>query len=226
MAGSTAVFNGTVGLLPPRQQAAATGNYFVATNPTPGTGIVCGTVTAFSATADGLITISNGGNRTIYLDALTLMMSGTAPTATTVQKLAVFLESSIVAPSAGSSVVTARPLNPAASPPSSTGAVINVFAAAMATIPAAVGARTLVSNASLPTSLGVTGDSYVFAFGADPSVTGTAMTAVRATAPTRLVATCAPVTIPPGYTGIIDWWWIGQATNGPTFEYELGYFEF
>jgi hypothetical protein len=224
MASSTAVFNGTVGLLPPRQQAAAAGGYYTITNPTPGTGIVCGTVTAFSATADGLITISNSGARTIYLDALSLMMSGTAPTATTVQKIAVYLENGTVAPSAGSSVVSAKPLNPTAG--GGSGATCNVFAAGMATIPAAVGTRTLVSNGSLPTSLGITGDTYVYIFGGDPSVTGGASTAVRATAPARLVTTCNAVTIPPGFTAIIDWWWIGQATNGPTFEYELGWFEF
>jgi len=39
------------------------------------------------------------------------------------------------------------------------------------------------------------------------------------------VTTCAPVTIPPQYTAIIDFWWLTQATNGPTFEFELGYFE-
>jgi len=224
MASSTSVFTGSIGLLPPRLQAAAAGGYYTVTNPTPGTGVVCGTVTAFSATADGLFTISNSGSRTIYLDALTLMMSGTAPTATTVQKIAVFLENGIVAPTGGNSVVTAKPVNPTAG--GGSGATVNVFVSAMCTIPAAVGARTLVSNGSMPTSLGVTGDSYVYNFGGDPAQSGGQLTAARATAPARLVASCNPVSIPPGFTAIIDWWWIGQATNGPTFEYEFGWFEF
>jgi hypothetical protein len=205
---------------------AGLGSYYVATNPTPGTGVLAGTVTAFSATADGLFTISNTnpiiGGRTIQLDALSLHMSGTAPTATTCQKVAVYMESGIVAPSGGNVAVTPRAVNPASI---TSGAVINGFSSAMCTIPAAVGSRTLVANTSLPTSLGITGDSYIYAFGADPAIANTALTAVRATSPARLVTTLAPVTIPPQYTAIIDWWWIGQATNGPTFDYEIGYFE-
>ena len=224
MPSSTAVFNGTVGILPTRQQAAQFGGYFTATNPTPGTGITGGLVTGFSATADGLMTISNGGGRTIYLDALSLMISGTVPTGTTVQKLAVFLENGVVAPSAGSSVVAAKALNSTAGLPTSS-ATVNVFVGGMATIPAAVGTRTLIANASLPTSLGVTGDTYVYNFGGDPAQQSGALTAVRATAPARIVTSCNPVVVPPGYTAILDWWWITQAANAPVMEYELGWFE-
>src|SRR4051812_46501394 len=103
---STVVVNGQVNTVPPRQAMALAGNYYVATNPTAGTGVVFGTVTAFSATADGLFTISNSGSRVIQLDYLKLMLSGTAPTATTVLKLAVFNEVGIVAPSAGNVAVT------------------------------------------------------------------------------------------------------------------------
>jgi len=222
----TIVVNGQLSLLSPRQAAAALGGYYVATNPTPGTGVLFGTVTGFSATADGMFTVANtnaANGRTIYLDALSLHMSGTAPTATTVAKLAVFLENKIVAPTAGNVAITPQPLNPAVSPTS--GATINGFSSAAMTIPAAVGTRTLVANTSLPTSLGITGDSYVFAFGGDPAVPVPGLTAVRATAAGRIVTQCAPVTVPPGYTAIIDFWWLTQATNGPTLEFELGYYE-
>ena len=43
--------NGAVGALPPRQILAGLGNYFVCTNPTPGTGVLYGTGAAYSATA-------------------------------------------------------------------------------------------------------------------------------------------------------------------------------
>jgi hypothetical protein len=222
---STAVFNGTVGILPTRQQAGQLGAYYTVTNPTPGTGITGGLVTGFSATADGLMTIANSGGRTIYLDVLTLMISGTMPTGTTVQKLAVYLETGIVAPTAGNSVVTAKSLNPGVGVASS--ATVNVFVGGMATIPAtAAGAtRTLVTNTSLPTSLGIVGDSYVYNFGGDPAQSGGQLTAARLTAPARIVTSCNPVTIPPNYTAILDWWWITQAANAPVMEYELGWFE-
>lgn len=222
---STAVFNGPVGLLSPRQLLVSQGAYYVATNPTPGTGVLCGTVVAFSATADGLFTISNNnapGGRTIYLDYLTLNMSGTAPTATTVMKMAAYNEVGIVAPSAGNVAVVPKPVNTTSA---ATGAVINGFSSAMCTIPAAVGTRTLVANLSLPTSLGITGDTYVVQFGGEPVGGANALTAVRATAPARIVGTTTPVAIAPQNTCILDWWWVGQATNGPTFEFELGYAE-
>lgn len=222
---SNVFLNGAIGLPAPRQMLAAAGAYYTFTNPTPGTGVLCGTVTAFSATADGLFTISNNnptqGGRTIQLDKLTLMMSGAAPTATTVMKLAFFNEVGIVAPSAGNVAVV--PKNVLASG-AATGAVINGFSGGMATIPAAVGTRTLVGNTSIPTSLGVTGDSYVVNFGQD-TVGGSILTAVRATAPTTLACNTNPITIAPQNTLIIDWWWIGQATNGPTFEFEGSYIE-
>lgn len=218
------VVNGQVGLLSPRQLLAANGSYYVATTPTPGTGVATGVVTGFSATADGLFTISNNnplGGRSIYLDYLALNMSGTAPTVTTVMKMAAFLESGIVAPSAGNVAVVPKPVNPLSA---GTGAVVNMFSAAMMTIPAAVGTRSLVANWSIPTSLGITGDSYVTQFGGDQSVIG-GSTAVRATAAARLAVVTAPITIPPNYTAILDWWWLTMATNGATFEVELGYAE-
>jgi hypothetical protein len=219
------VLNGQVGLLNPRQMLAGAGKYFVATNPTPGTGVLFGTVTAFSATADGLFTISNnnptGSDVNIYLDYLTLNMSGTAPTATTVLKMAVFNEVGIVAPSAGNVAITPRNVKVGGA---NSNAVINGFSSAAMTIPAAVGSRTLVSNISIPTSLGITGDSYVVQFGGDPSATAP-LTAVRATAASRIVVAASPVTIAPQTTAIIDAWWLTQATNGPTFEFEIGYAE-
>lgn len=225
MPGTAFVINGQVGIAPSRQFAAASGNYYTFTNPTPGTGVLCGTVTAFSATADGLFTISNNnavGGRSIYMDRLTLMMSGTAPTATTVMKFAFFNESGIVAPSAGNVAVTPKNVLPSGP---ATGAVINGFSSAMCTIPAAVGTRTLVGNASLPTSLGITGDSYTVLFGGDTPTGTAALTAVRATAPAVLTTATNPIIIAPQNTLIIDWWWLTQATNGPTFEFEGGYFE-
>lgn len=225
MANTAFVLNGQVGLLRPRQMIAGAGKYFVATNPTPGTGVLFGTVTAFSATADGLFTIANnnptGSGVNIYLDYLSLNMSGTAPTATTVLKMAVFNEVGIVAPSAGNVAVTPRNVMIGGV---TTNAVVNGFSSAAMTIPAAVGTRTLVSNISIPTSLGVTGDTYVVQFGGEASGAN-ALTAARATAPARIVVTASPVTIAPQTTAIIDAWWVGQATNGPTWEFELGWAE-
>jgi hypothetical protein len=219
-------FSGSLNSANWRQALVASGNAFVFTNPTPGTGVVCGTVTAASATADGLFTISNGngaGGRSIYLDTLSLNMSGTAPTATTVMKMDAFLEAAITAPSAGNVAITPKSLNPTAG--QATGATVNAFSAAMCTIPAAVGARSLVANWSIPTGLGITGDTYTMLFGGDPASLSPT-TAVRSTTATNIVTACPSLAIPPGYTLILNWWWLTQATNGPTFEYQCTYFEY
>src|SRR2546423_4079786 len=102
------VINGTVS--PSWQDYAAAGKAFIASNPTPGTGVLCGTVTAFSATADGLFTLSNGnaaGGASIRMNSLVLGMT-LPPTATTVMKMAFYVEQGIVAPSAGNSAVVPR----------------------------------------------------------------------------------------------------------------------
>jgi hypothetical protein len=225
MPGAIASFNGQINIAGQRQAAAAIGKYYVFTNPTPDTAVVTGVVTAFSATANGLFTIYNNnasGGPIIQLDYLTLMLRGTAPTATLVQKLQVFMESVQVTPSAGNVAVTPRNLLPNGSP---TGAIVNGYSAASMTIPAAVGVRTLVANAQLATNLGITGDTYTYYFGGDPAGGVSFANAARSAAAARLVATTTPVTIPPGYTAIIDWYWAAQATNGANFEFECGYFE-
>lgn len=225
MPGPIASFNGAISIAGQRQAAAAIGKYFVATNPTPDTAVVTGVVTAFSATANGLFTVFNNnaaGGANIQLDYLKLMLRGTAPTATLVQKLQVFVESVQVTPSAGNVAITPRNLLP--SGPASL-AVINGFSAASMTIPAAAGVRTLVANAQMATNLGITGDVYVYQFGGDPLAGVSFANAARSASAARIVENTTPVTIPPGYTAIIDWFWAAQATNGANLEWEMTWFE-
>lgn len=226
MANTAFVLNGNVGLLSSRDMLAGNGNYFVVTNPTPGTGIVAATVTAFSATANGLFVIANQGSKTIYLDYLSLIMSGTAPTATTVARFEVFNETGIV--TGTGNVATRTPVGVNTGLSQATGAIVQSFAAGQITIPAAASGATrrLQSVAALPTSLGITGDNYVVQFGPDAlAPSSSALTAVRATAAARLVTQCAPVVIAPQTTSWINMWWLTQATNAATFEFELSYCE-
>jgi hypothetical protein len=218
------ILNGTVS--PSWQDYAAAGRAFIASNPTPGTAIQCGTVTAFSATADGLFTLSNGnasGGASLRMNSLVLNMTGTAPTATTQMKMAFYVEQGIVAPSAGNSAVVPR--NALLGGPASAG-TLNVFVNAMCTIPAAVGTRQLAGNVSIPTNLGITGDTYVVKLDGTQPDNGAFSVVVRATVPSRFSAgTAAPIIIAPQQTLIADWWWVGQATSGPLFEYEISWAE-
>jgi len=224
---SAVVLNGQVGLLSSRDILAGAGKYFVVTNPTPGTAVVAATVTAFSATANGFLLVQNTnpiGGANIYFDYLSLILTGTAPTATTVLRAEVFNETGIV--TGTGNVATRTPVNLNTGGSQSTGAVVQSFAAGQITIPAAVGSRRLQSVTNIPTSLGITGDNYVFAFGTDGNPAGSGqLTAVRATAPARIVTECAPVMVAPQTTSWINLWWLTQATNAASWEFEFGYIE-
>lgn len=224
MANTAFVLNGNVGITSSRQIMAGNGAYNVVTNPTIGTGIVAAVVTAWSATANGLFLIQNNGAKTIYLDYLSLIMSGTAPTATTVMRFDVWNETGIV--TATGNVATRTPVNVNGASGSATGAVVQSFAAGQMTIPAAVGTRRLLGTCAIPTSLGITGDNYVVQFGADGNLSSSSVSgAVRSTQPARLVTQTVPVVIAPSNTAWINMFWLTQATNAGTFEYELTYGE-
>ena len=224
MANTAFVLNGNVGIVTSRQLIAGNSAYFVVTNPTAGTAITAAAQTGFSATANGLFLIQNTGQKTIYLDYLSLILTGTAPTATTVMRFEVFNETGLV--TGTSNVATRTPVGLNTGGTQATGAIVQSFSAGQITIPAAVGTRRLQSVIALPTSLGVTGDNYVIQFGADGTPAGAgAITAARATAPARLVASAPPVVIAPNTTSWINNWWLTQATNAASYEFELTFAE-
>lgn len=219
----TGVFN----TLPTPQYLAAQGNYFVATNPTPGTALQSDSITAFSATADGHCVIANGNSApgaSVIPDYIKFQMTGTAPTATTLMNFAIYTD--VVAsatPSAGSTTLTPVNVNAGASGTSNVSVYVPTGGAAM-TIPAASASRRLVGRAALPTSLGITGDSYILRFGSTgaPGMQGGG-TAVRATAAATLETCTTPVILQPGYGLIVLMWWLTQATNKPNFEWEVAF---
>lgn len=217
--------NGQIGLVGQRQMLANAGRYFVCTNPTPGTGVLYGTSAAYSATANGMFSISNNnapGGPNIYLDYLSLLLT-LPPTATTQMRFEVVMETGIRALSAGNLARTPVNVNPASGITSL--AVINSFSGASGTVPAASGTRSLVSVCAIETNLGITGDNYILDFGGEPVGGSGGGTAIRAAQQARIVGTTTPVTIAPQNTAFIQMWWLTQATNGPTFEFELGYSE-
>lgn len=225
---ASVVVNGSVGSFFSRQQVASAGNYFVATNPTPGTAIQYDLITSYSATADGFCVINNnnpiGSNINCYPDYLKFHMTGTAPTGTTVMEMAVFTD--VVAsctPSAGSVTYTPNNTNTGSTKVSNCTVYLPTGGAAM-TIPAASASRKLVGRTSIPTSLGITGDTYLLQFGGNFGDLGGegGGTAVRATAAARLACQTTPVELTPGYGVIVLMWWLTQAANKPQFEYEVG----
>lgn len=203
---------------------AANGGYFSVTNPTPGTAIVWATLTAFSATANGLFLVQNTGAKNIYLDYLWLKQTATAPTGTLSLNFEVFNETGLV--SGTGNVATRTPVGVNTGASQVTGAVVQSFAAGAITIPAASGTRRLQAIGSIATGVTVAHDTFRIDFGSDgPGVSRTGLTAARATDPAEMCTSMAPIVIAPNTTSWINAWWVTQAANVPSLEFNLTYFE-
>lgn len=102
------VLNGVVGFPTARQMLAAAGYSYNSTNPTPGTAIAYSLKTAFSATANGLFSISNpaGSGVNVQLDRLKLIQTATAATGNLVSRFEVYQESGVVALTSAALAVT------------------------------------------------------------------------------------------------------------------------
>ena len=219
--------NGSVALLSQRQMPAGQGKYFVATNPTPGTAIAYALKTGYSATANGLFSISNGnpsGGANLYLNRLKLIQTATAPTGTLIMRAEVVTESVVMAITTAAAAITPVNVNGAFS--NSTGATVTFFNAGAGTVPAAAGVRRIVDVASLATGVTVQYDSFSFIFGDDGIAGGkNGGAAARATDPADQVVTMAPVVVAPGTSAYMNLWWVTAAANVPSFEWMLEYAE-
>ncbi len=226
----TMLINGQVGTLSIRQQLASQGKYFNVTNPTPGTAIAYANQTSYSATANGLFSISNNNPAAsginIYLDTLSLTQTATAPTGLLVYRFEIVSETGIRALSAGNIAQTPVNLNPSFS--NATGAIVNSFSAAAGTVPAAAGTRRFMDIIALQTGgASVIHDTMVLDFGSDGIIvgSGTGATAARAASNSTLTAKAAPVIITPQNSVFINSWTLTGAANVPSYEFSLKYAE-
>ena len=216
-----------------RRQAADDGCYFVATNVTPGTGIVfaaAGEGAAFAAaTKAALFVLYNrnpvGGKR-VYLDRLKLFLGGTAPTGTLQMDFAFELDDPGRVTTAPSNqvLVTAVNVNGASDVQSQT-TIWFPTTSPLTVTTATVGVMKLVGRASIITGVAVVGDEYELIFGEDiPGGQGGA-TAARATDPARRVGSAPPIIVAPQQVCVCRFRWITQAANAWTSEFELGFIE-
>lgn len=219
----------TLSIIPGKQVLADEGAYFVATNPTIGTGVAYALQTSFSATAAFLALFNNnpasvGGGRNLYLDTLRLILTGTAPATTVSLEGAVVLDTKDRTPTANNARIT--PANVSGDDPAdASNVVLQAFSAGAMTVPAAGGGARTVSRFHLATGLGITGDEYCVEFGGPQMQHGfMGLTAARATVPARIATHAPPVVIPPQTWGLVHLWWLTATTNAPNFEYELGFF--
>jgi hypothetical protein len=224
---SSIFLNGAIGLPTSRQMLAAAGNYFVATNPTPGTAIAYANKTAYSATANGLFSIFNGnpaGGAVIQLDRLKLVQTATAPTGGLVTRFEIVSETGAVAITGAALAVVPQNVNPGKS--SATGATVTFFSAGAGTVAAAVGTRRTLHVGAFASGVNVQYDSWTFEFGGDGLSAGVApLTAARATAPADIVVSAPPITVAPGTSVWMNLWGLTPAANVPSYEFALSYIE-
>lgn len=222
----------TLGLIPTKHLLADEGSYFVATTPVPGTGIAMTISIAFSDTV-AMFALKNTDDKAnpaakrIYLDYLRLILLGTAPTAVVGRHIAIKrspLTDREPVTAANKTLMT--PVNMAgAAGRASICRALSYSAAAAMTVPASVASDPVLCRASLPTGLGISGDEYVVKFGGEDMSHKVGLTAARAADPARIITHAPPIIIEPGEWIVIHEWCLTEATNGPTFEHELAWWE-
>ena len=227
MASGSLVLNGQVGLVSSRQMLAGAGKYYVVTNPTPGTAIVCANSTAFSATANAIWAIANNnpsGGASIQVDRLKLIQTAAAPANGLVMRAEVYNETGIV--TLTGNVATRTPVNVNAGDANTTQATVQTFSAGLGTVPASVGTRRLVAVGSVAAGVDVRYSSLSFEFGADgPAFGKVGLTAAHATDPQDVSCWMSPVTIAPQSTSWMNLWGLSPDTNVPSYEFCLCYTE-
>lgn len=221
-----------ISLTPTKHPLADEGSYFIGTNPTPGTGIAMTISTAFSDTV-AMFAIKNQDNKSnqaskrIYLDYIRLMLFGTPPTAQVSRQFA-FKRSKATdrEPTSAANKTVITPVNMASgSGRSPIARLLSYSGVAAMTVPASLASDEVVGRCSIPTGIGIAGDEYVIKFGADAGVSVQGLTAAKAVVPGRYVTHAPPIIIEPDEWLVVHEWCLTEATNGPTFEFEIGWWE-
>lgn len=204
----------------PRYQSCDEGSYFVATNPTPGTGIAGIAATGAFADAESLLLVHNANTdasaKRVYIDYLRLTVTA-AGTDGTDHRYVSKLDSSVDRYTSGGSAIT--PVNPNMDDSSTAAATVKF--GALVTTAASANAR-LVSNGLLRNVITVVGDVYTFDFGGD--VPAAPSHAVAGTAIANLVVRHPPIVLGPGDSWVLSLHATAQ-TGATSYEFELGWWE-
>lgn len=204
------------------------GSFFVATNPTTGTGIVTTTsVVDDAATASAthaqnvpVMYIQNGyasgdpNGRSIYLRYLRMIVTA-APTSATVWQMSIRADNVARYTSGGTRIVPVN-INTGSSIASS--AIVYFGAVVTASLPSA--SARLLANVQIQSTIPVVKDQWMITFG-DTSMPSNILTASAAK---NINVPCGPITIGPGWNVAIGMWGASNAGT-PAWEFELGYAE-
>ncbi len=195
--------------------AADLGAYFVASTPTPGTGIIGHAINTTFVETKPLFYLYNGGANTIYPTYLRLTMT-VLPVGNAMQQFTVSIDQARTA--TGGTALTVVNTNINSSVASGAQILVGAVTASEATAQ-----RRILGNRMFRVVIGVVGDVYQFAFGsnalADPASLPTA-----GTLRTHVLMTSGPAVLTPGSSMLITAWGATFST-GATYEYELGFVE-
>lgn len=198
---------------------AEDGAYWVALNPTPGTGIAGHAApTTFDNTKPFILIKNNApvapGAKNIYLDMIKLALT-VAGSGGTLNLATHAIDAGAGYTSGGSAL---SPVNPNGNIGIGSNAVIYA-GAAVAT--ANAGAQRVIANQRLRTPISVVGDVTLFDFGGAPIVSGMAL---EGTTELERVVVCPPVVIPPqGWYKLVLW--RASQSGANSYEVEISYWE-
>lgn len=217
-------YGDTIGMLvsPKGLVAADEGSYFIATNPTPGTGIATlAAPTTFVDTSPFLIlqnnwTATDPRSRRIYLDYLRLQCTAAGTNGSAI-RWAIRTDTSTNRWTSGGSTLT--PVNVNQDDGTSSKAVINVGALVAS---AATGAARLLGSSLIRPVIPVVGDTYVINFGGHEN--GLNSLAPAGVAIANVQINTSPVVIGPGQVMLFHLWLTAQSAAS-SYEIELGYIE-
>lgn len=213
-----------------QQATADEGNFFLATNPTVGTGIAMVTsvvddvATASSTHAQFSPTMlvqnnwptTDASQHRIYLQYLRVSVVTQAPTSASDWRFAFRGDNVSSRYTSGGTLIV--PVNINMDSNNATRAVV-YFGNITAALPSASGGR-LLSKGIVDYALPIIGDQWLFTFGdvAMPSYQ------IAATALKQITIPCGPIIIGPGQNVTFEQWGTSNAA-APAFEFELGYVE-
>jgi hypothetical protein len=204
----------------PRMSLANEGSYFVATNPTPGTGIAGIAATGAFSDAESTLLVRNdasvGSGKRVFLDYLKVTVTAAGANGTDHRFVSKLDKATDRYTSGGSSIT---PVNPNIDDTNTASATVRF--GALVTTAASSNAR-LVGGGLIRNVITVAGDQYTFDFGGSPA--SAAAHAIAGTAIAQIVIPHAPVVIGPEQTFVLSLH--GTAQSGASsYEFELGFWE-
>lgn len=204
------------------------GGFFVATNPSTGTGIVTTTsVVDDAATAsathaqnvpvlylENLASPTDASGKSVYLQYLKMYVTA-APTSATFWNYSIRADR-VPRYTSGGTVITPVNVNTGSSIVSNTKVVFG----AVVTTPLPSSAARLVSAGAVQSTIPVVKDLWIFTFGD----VGASTNILTASAAKNLTIPCGPIIIAPGWNIAIGMWGTSNA-GAPAWEFELGFAE-